>query len=422
MPANPKNDLSRRRFLLLGGQSIIGMALITSCAPAIIPTENPLPAPTTTSFTPMPTTPILPKPTPTTNPPTPQPLDINLMIGQMVMAGFRGIRAADAPTILADIEQRQLGNIVYFEYDVPSQNPVRNVASPAQLKQLSADLQAASATPLLIAIDQEGGIVNRLKEKYGFPTSVTAQYLGQQDDLAITRQYATATAKALVAAGINLNLAPVVDLNINPQSPAIGYYERSFGADPDLVTRHALEVIRAHHEQGVLCTLKHFPGHGSASTDSHLDLVDVTKTWQEAELEPYRNLLAAGEVDAILTAHVFSPLDPENPATLSKATITDVLRGQMGYEGVVITDDMGMGAIVKNYGLASAIERAINAGVDIIAIGNNGYLYIDNIVEQVVTAIQQMVAEGKISPEQIEQSYTRIQRLKARIGKVPANR
>lgn len=418
MSSDAKNNLSRRRFLLLGGQSIIGMALITSCAPVTSPTENLLPAPTLTPTIPMTTTPILPEPTSTPNPPTPQSVDLNVMIGQMVMAGFRGLRATDAPTILADIKQRHLGNIVYFEYDVPSQNPVRNVASPDQLKQLSADLQSASATPLLIAIDQEGGIVNRLKEKYGFPASVTAQYLGQQDDLALTHQYATATAKALVAAGINLNLAPVVDLNINPQSPAIGYYERSFGADPELVTRHALEVIRAHHEQGVLCTLKHFPGHGSASTDSHLDLVDVTKTWQEAELEPYRNLLAAGEVDAILTAHVFSPLDPKNPATLSKTTITDVLRGQMGYDGVVITDDMGMGAIVKNYGLATAIERAINAGIDMIAIGNNGYLYIDNIVEQVVTAIQQMVAEGKISRERIEQSYTRIQRLKARIGKV----
>lgn len=407
--------LSRRRFLLYTGQSLLNAALISGCAAATVSTNITDPIQTAT---PMPATPSLPTVTP--EPMTAAPIDLNVMIGQMVMAGFRGLRAADAPTILTEIKQSQLGNIVYFEYDVPSQTPMRNVESPAQLQQLSEDLQAAAATPLLIAIDQEGGMVNRLKEKYGFPASVSAQSLGEQDDLALTHQYATATAKALVSAGINLNLAPVVDLNINPQSPAIGYYERSFGADPDLVTRHALEVIRAHHEQGVLCTLKHFPGHGSASTDSHLDLVDVTKTWQEAELEPYRNILAAGEVDAILTAHVFSPLDPENPATLSKATITDLLRGQMGYAGVVITDDMGMGAIVNHYGLASAIEKAINAGVDMIAIGNNGYLYIDNIVEQVVTAIQQMVAEGTISRERIEQSYARIQRLKARIGVVRA--
>ena len=257
-----------------------------------------------------------------------------------------------------------------------------------------------------------------MHQKYGFPASVSAQYLGEKDDLALTRQYATATAKALAAAGINLNLAPVVDLNINPQSPAIGYYERSFGADPELVTRHALEVIRAHHEQGVLCTLKHFPGHGSASTDSHLDFVDVTQTWQESELEPYQAIIQAGEVDAILTAHVFSPLDPENSATLSKKTITDVLRTQLGYDGVVITDDMGMGAIVKHYGLVVAIEKAINAGVDIMALGNNSYIYIDNLVEQVVNAIGQMVTEGKIRRERIEQSYARIQRLKAQIGVV----
>ena len=360
------------------------------------------------------TTPILPTPILPTA--TPEPIDLSLMIGQMVMAGFRGLNAADAPTILADISERQLGSVVYFEYDVPSQSAVRNVASPAQLKQLTHDLQAAASVPLLVSIDQEGGMVNRLKEKYGFPASVSQQFLGQQDDLALTREYATATAKALASAGINLNLAPVVDLNINPDSPAIGHYERSFGADPELVTRHALAVIGAHHEQGVLCTLKHFPGHGSASTDSHLDIVDVTKTWQESELEPYRAIIAAGEADAILTAHVFSPLDPENPATLSAATINGVLRGQLGYDGVVITDDMGMGAIVKHYGLAAAIEKAINAGVDMIALGNNGYLYIDGIIEQVVNAIGQMVAEGKISRQRIEQSYLRIQKLKQRIG------
>lgn len=356
-------------------------------------------------------------PTPTNQPTaTPEPTDLGLMIGQMVMAGFRGLNAADAPTILTDISERQLGSVVYFEYDVPSQSAVRNVASPAQLKQLTLDLQAAASVPLLVSIDQEGGMVNRLKEKYGFPASVSQQFLGQQDDLALTHQYATATARALASAGVNLNLAPVVDLNINPDSPAIGHYERSFGADPALVTRHALEVIGAHHEQGVLCTLKHFPGHGSASTDSHLDIVDVTQTWQESELEPYRAIIAAGEADAILTAHVFSPLDPENPATLSAATINGVLRGQLGYDGVVITDDMGMGAIVKHYGLAAAIEKAINAGVDMIALGNNGYLYIDGIVEQVVNAIGQMVAEGKISRQRIEQSYLRIQKLKQRIG------
>ena len=388
-------------------------ALLSSCAPVSYPQNNAEATKAATSMPPT-NTPILPTPNLPTA--TPEPIDLNLMIGQMVMAGFRGLNAADAPTILADISERQLGSIVYFEYDVPSQSAVRNVASPAQLKQLTLDLQAAATVPLLVSIDQEGGMVNRLKEKYGFPASVSQQFLGQQDDLALTREYATATAKALASAGINLNLAPVVDLNINPDSPAIGHYERSFGADPALVTRHALEVIRAHHEQGVLCTLKHFPGHGSASTDSHLDIVDVTQTWQESELEPYRAIIAAGEADAILTAHVFSPLDPENPATLSAATINGVLRGQLGYDGVVITDDMGMGAIVKHYGLAAAIEKAINAGVDMIALGNNGYLYIDGIIEQVVNAIGQMVAEGKISRQRIEQSYLRIQKLKQRIG------
>ncbi len=346
---------------------------------------------------------------------TPEP-DLTLMIGQMIMAGFRGMRLAAAPTFAEDIRSRRIGSVVFFDYDVPTRTFSRNVESPSQLKALSDEMQAVAHMPLLISIDQEGGIVNRLKESYGFPPSVSAQFLGEKDDLSLTRHYATEMAQTLAAAGINLNLAPVVDLNINPQSPAIGAHERSFGTDPALVTRHALELIRAHHEQGVLCTLKHFPGHGSAATDSHLGMVDVTKTWSEAELEPYRAIIEAGEADAIMTAHVFTPLDPANPATLSTATINGTLRQRLGWDGVVITDDMRMGAIVNNYGFETAILKTIEAGVDIIALSNNGLFYIDNLIEEAVAVIHKLVDEGKVSRERIEQSYTRIQRLKGKLA------
>ena len=250
--------------------------------------------------------------------------------------------------------------------------PVRNVQSPQQLKALTASLQALAQTPLLIGIDQEGGMVNRLKEKYGFPPFPSAQSLGAQRDLSATRAAAALTAQTLARAGVNLNLAPDVDVNLNPDNPVIGKLERSFSADPAVVSAHAAAWIEAHQAQGVLTTLKHFPGHGSSRDDSHLGLVDVTQTWSRRELEPFAHLIGAGQADVVMTAHVFNAnLDPRFPATLSRNVIGGILRGELGYSGVVMSDDMQMRAISQYYGFDSAIEAAINAGVDILAFANN---------------------------------------------------
>jgi beta-N-acetylhexosaminidase len=274
----------------------------------------------------------------------------------------------------------------------------------------------------LVAIDQEGGQICRLKETFGFPATVSAQHLGRLNDLALTHEQATTIAKTLAQLGINLNLAPAVDLNTNPDNPTIGHRERSFSADPEVVTGHALEFIKAHHSQGVLCTLKHFPGHGSSTTDSHLGLVDVTKTWSAGELEPYANLIKAGQADAVMTAHVFNAkLDPEYPATLSKPTITGLLRQALNYDGVVISDDIQMGAIAHHYGFAAAVQAAIEAGVDLIAIANNS-VYDESIVARTIALIKQLVHEGKIKETRIDESYHRIQRLKHKYFSAPGNR
>jgi beta-N-acetylhexosaminidase len=223
-------------------------------------------------------------------------------------------------------------------------------------------------------------------------------------------------AKTLAELGINLNLAPVVDVNTNPDNPIIAKYERSFSADPEIVTEHALEFIKAHHEQGVLCTLKHFPGHGSSTGDSHLGVVDVTDTWARTELEPYANIIQAGQADAIMTAHVFNAnLDSEYPATLSRPTITGILREELGYGGVVISDDMQMGAIADHYGFETAIQKSIEAGVDIIAIANNS-VYEEDIAARTVALIKQLVQDGRVDEARIHESYQRIQRLKSKLG------
>jgi beta-N-acetylhexosaminidase len=336
-------------------------------------------------------------------------------IGQMLMVGFRGFEVSDDHPTAEDIRERYLGAVVLFDYDVPTRRAVRNIESPSQLEALVEGLLGFSTTPLLVAIDHEGGVVTRLKEEYGFPATVTHEHLGEINDLDLTHEQASMMAKTLAELGINLNLAPVVDLNTNPDNPVIAAYGRSFSADPDVVTDHALQFIQAHHEQGVLCTLKHFPGHGSSTGDSHRGMVDVTDTWSPIEVEPYRNIIEAGQADAIMTAHVFNAnLDAESPATLSKPTITGILREELGFEGVVMSDDMQMGAIARYYGLETAIEAAIDAGVDMLAFANNS-VFVEDIAARAIAVIKQMVGEDRVSEERIVESYERIQRLKDRL-------
>ena len=346
---------------------------------------------------------------------TTTPDNFDGMIGQMLMIGFRGFDANDTSPIARDIRERNIGSVVLFDYDVATQKRERNVQSPEQVKALCAALQSIAPTKLLIAIDQEGGKVARLTERSGFPATVSQQTLGTKNDLVYTRQVADTTAKTLADVGINLNLAPVVDLNTNPDNPVIGKIERSFSADASVVTNHARELIAAHHARGVLTTLKHFPGHGSSKADSHLGFVDVTQTWSRGELEPYRQIIAAGECDAVMTAHVFNAnLDAQLPATLSQKILTGILRDELKFDGVIITDDMGMGAIAQHYGFEHALELAINAGADILALANNSATFDENIATRAFTAIQQLVRDGKVSRARIEQSYQRVMRLKSR--------
>jgi beta-N-acetylhexosaminidase len=220
--------------------------------------------------------------------------------------------------------------------------------------------------------------------------------------------------------GINLNLAPVVDLNTNSRNPVIGKFERSFSHDPAIVTRHALAVIEAHHRHGVLTTLKHFPGHGSAGGDTQRRSVDVTDHWSPMELEPFRNLIKYGEADLIMTAHIINrKLDPIWPATLSKHIVTDRLRRDMGFGGVVIADDLQMKAIRDHYTLERAVTQAILAGVDLLVLANNS-VYEEDVAARVIAAIKEAIRKGVFSSAQIDESWERIRRLKERVkGKQP---
>ena len=333
-------------------------------------------------------------------------------IAQMLIIGFRATELQGDEPIVRDICKYGIGGVILFDYDVILESYERSIVSPRQVFDLTRTLQSYSGLPLLIAIDQEGGRVSRLKERYGFPPTVSAQFLGTANDLVLTRKYAESMAETLKKSGINVNFAPVVDLNVNPDNPVIGRLERSFSADPYVVTANAGVFVEAHKRNSIMTTLKHFPGHGSSNSDSHKGLVDVTSTWNEKELEPYITMISRGDCKMVMTAHIFNRnIDPEYPATLSYAMITGLLRNKLGFKGVVVSDDMQMGAITQNYSFDTAIEKAILAGVDILDVANEA-AYDPDAAPRTIELITSLVKKGIISEVRINESYQRIMELK----------
>ncbi|HET8778159.1 MAG TPA: glycoside hydrolase family 3 N-terminal domain-containing protein [Candidatus Limnocylindria bacterium] len=405
--------LSRRRFLIAGLVTGAG-ALLAACAAAV---QSVLPSATASSSpspTPSPSPSATPSPTPS---PSPSPVGPSLRerIGQMLLVGFRGLTADAADATRQQIAAGEIGGILLFSVDQLT-GGLRNVDSPEQLRGLVDALSAsAPGSPLAVAIDQEGGMVARLGPAHGFPATSSAATLGQGDPSA-TAAAARAMAETLRSVGVTLNLAPVVDLAVNPDNPIIAAVERSFSADPDVVIAHASAFIQAHHDIGVRSAIKHFPGQGSATGDTHAGVVDVTDVWTDVELEPFAALVGQRLPDAVLTAHIFNGrLDPDHPATLSKPTITGILRGQLGWDGAVISDDMQMGAIRDAYGYEEAVALAIEAGVDILLIANQ-LVYEPDIAPRTIDIIEGLVRDGRITEERIDASYRRILALKAVAG------
>jgi beta-N-acetylhexosaminidase len=333
----------------------------------------------------------------------------------MILIGFRGTELSSADSVYKDLKERNIAGVVLFDRDVITGNRSRNIENPTQLLQLSSDIISNASTPPIIAVDQEGGLVSRLKESKGFPESVSAEYLGNLDNEDSTRHYARIMAQEFMVVGTNTNFAPVVDVNTNLDNPVIGRLERSFSSDPEEVVEHAGYVLDEYSKEGVLSVLKHFPGHGSSTTDSHLGFTDVTDTWDKKELIPYKELFAQKEIHAVMTAHIFNAnIDSVWPATLSEKTINGLLRDSLGFEGVVFSDDMQMDAIRAEYGLETAIQQAINAGVDILIFGNN-LVYDEDIAERAVEIIQKLLREGKVEKETVEKSLARIDSLKTNV-------
>ena len=343
--------------------------------------------------------------------------ELKAQIGQMLLIGFRGTEITKDSYIVNAMNDLNIGGIILFDYDVPSKSFPRNITNPEQTKNLIADLKKFSNTPLFIAVDAEGGYVNRLKEKYGFIAIPSPQELGDQDDPKYTKEISANLARQLSDLGFNLNFAPVVDVNVNPENPVIGGIERSFSNKPDKVVEQASAFISAHRKQGVLTALKHFPGHGSSQSDSHLGMVDISNTYQDKELMPFQKLIEQGNADMVMTAHIINRnIDSEYPATLSPLFLQDILRQQLKFNGVIVSDDMQMGAITEHYGFEDALIRAINAGCDLLIISNNGKIYDEQAPYKARDIIFQAVKDNKIQRDTITKSYNRVQSLKSKLN------
>jgi beta-N-acetylhexosaminidase len=352
--------------------------------------------------------------------PRPAPDPVRLRIADLLLIGFNGTQVPGNEEVRRLVCDVKVGGLLLFERFVGSGQP-RNMVSPTQVAELTRDLQALAARcvgrPLFIAVDAEGGRVMRLSPRLGYPPTLPARELGERDEPAFTQAEARRMGEMLREAGINWNLAPVVDVAVNPTNPAVVALGRAYSSDPERVAAHARAFVLGMHEAGVLTALKHFPGHGSSRGDSHQGFTDVSDTARlRVELAPFRSLIAAGLADSVMTAHVFNRgLDPWDPATLSRFTVQRVLRGWLHYGGVAVSDDLLMGAIAQHYGLEDAAVLALGAGVDVLLIAQNTGKQDDRAAERVIAAVTRALVAGTLSESRIREAVTRVDALRAKL-------
>ena len=317
-------------------------------------------------------------------------------IGQLCMIGFEETEVT--PDLRAWMQDYRPGGVILFS---------RNLVNPEQIAKLTNDLQAlAGDVPLLIAIDQEGGRVSRLPSDFTiFPPAATVAQSGSTE---LAYQAAAVTAKELRGVGINMNMAPVLDIHTNPANPIIG--NRAFGTEPKRVCQMGAATISGLHDHRVLACGKHFPGHGDTSTDSHLELPTVQasrKRLEEIELQPFRYAINHG-LQAMMTAHVHYPaLDPMYPATLSSTILSGLLRQELGFSGVIVSDDLEMRAILDHATVGDAAIRSLQAGADMLLICKSRKLATDTF-----QSLRSAITSQELNPTQVEASLARIHAVK----------
>lgn len=319
-------------------------------------------------------------------------------LGQLLIAGLDGTEAGEeARRLVADTH---VGGFILYKPNMTDAG--QTVALLNRLKEVN----RPSGIPLLLSVDQEGGKVSRLPVDIELPANRDLAAGGTPNR---AKALGKAVGQELKAFGFNVNYAPVLDINSNPANPVIG--PRAYGSDANIVKLYGLAAMEGLRDSGVIPVVKHFPGHGDTSIDSHLELPVVNKSLAELEkleLQPFRAAAETG-VEAIMAAHILLPrLDPDYPATLSPAIITGLLREKIGYSGVVITDDMTMGAIAKHYPLKDAAVRAVLAGCDLVLVAH-GY----SQVQEAVQGLKEALADGRLTWARVDESVARVLALKA---------
>ncbi|MBO6514555.1 MAG: glycoside hydrolase family 3 protein [Phycisphaerales bacterium] len=344
-------------------------------------------------------------------------MSLNQDIGSLIMTGIRGA-SLDDPHCKEDVQTLKslhIKGVILFDTHLPT-GGMRNIINEDQVRTLTDDLRHELGEDLLIAIDQEGGEVNRLG---------LFKDLGVSEQLSATMQGAMSPAQlgaiiepvasALEHAGIDLNFAPCVDLCVNPENPIIAGKGRSLGHDPERVARSASTIIEAYAKHGVRCCLKHFPGHGSSTTDTHMGLANITESWIEDELSVYRALIGSinsGSLPmcAVMTGHLMHHLqDPLLPASMSHMHTTTTLRDLIGFEGLVITDSIDMGAIRDHHDAGAAAVLALQAGADVVLDGFNSPSDsgLDHPAPQIHESLMRGVEQGTIPFERVAESVDR---------------
>ena len=317
-------------------------------------------------------------------------------IGQLFIVGFEGDIINDE--IIDLVNNQEVGGLIYFSRNVVDSNQIITLNN--EIKDIKKDI------PLFISVDEEGGVVSRVPDEFlKLPSS---GYIGKFDDENLSYNIGSIISKELKSLGFNMDFAPVLDIDSNPNNTVIG--ERAFGNNADIVSKLGIKTMEGLRDGGIIPVVKHFPGHGDTDIDSHYGLPIVTKTLEELnnlEFIPFKNAIENGADVVMVSSIILSSIDSEYPATMSKKVTTDILRNKLNFDGVIATDDMTMGAIMDNYNLTDAVIMAINAGNDLILVCH-GY---DDIIKS-ISAVKDAVSSNIISEERIDESVYRILKLK----------
>ncbi len=335
-------------------------------------------------------------------------------IDQLFIVGFRGTSFDTALDAQKMLSETNIGGVILFDYDTPTKSYDRNIKTKTQTVSLIKDLQSHTKTPLFISLDEEGGKVSRLKRVPGFTPTLSASKLSLKSDKQV-QTIAKGLGVVLSGYGFNMNFAPVLDVNVNKKSPAIGAVGRSFSHLQSVVARKGIAFSKGLEQNNIIPVGKHYPGHGSAVGDTHKGFVDITNSFKQYELTPFKKACEAG-IPAIMVGHLYdAKVDTVYPATLSKAHI-DRLKALGCNSQIFITDDIDMKALADQYSRHDILVNAFNAGIDIVITSNNisDYKAEEFFIDRKI--VFDAVKAGEISETRINEAYDKASHLKSKFG------